>query len=72
MCGLWDAVGAAGEDPEVDAVVITGADPAFCAGVDLKEVCGRDPAHRRAAWPRRGTRAVPNGLYRFIPVIPSR
>jgi len=25
-------------DPEVDVIVLTGADPAFCAGVDLKEM----------------------------------
>ncbi len=25
-------------DPEVDVVILTGADPAFCAGLDLKEV----------------------------------
>ena len=26
------------EDPDVDVVVITGSDPAFCAGLDLKEI----------------------------------
>jgi enoyl-CoA hydratase len=25
-------------DPEVDVIVLTGADPAFCAGLDLKEL----------------------------------
>jgi enoyl-CoA hydratase len=27
-------------DDEIDAVVLTGADPAFCAGLDLKELAG--------------------------------
>ena len=26
------------DDPEVDVVILTGADPAFCAGLDLKEL----------------------------------
>jgi enoyl-CoA hydratase len=32
------ALEAAENDPAVDAVVLTGADPAFCAGLDLKEL----------------------------------
>src|SRR4249920_260704 len=34
---LYSALRAADADESVRAVVITGADPAFCAGVDLKE-----------------------------------
>ena len=34
---LVEALHAAEDDPEVRAVVLTGADPAFCAGVDLRE-----------------------------------
>jgi enoyl-CoA hydratase len=34
---LYDALRAADSDPAVRAVVLTGSDPAFCAGVDLKE-----------------------------------
>ncbi|MGA8544281.1 MAG: enoyl-CoA hydratase [Mycobacterium sp.] len=34
---LYAALGDADEDPSVRAVVLTGVDPAFCAGVDLKE-----------------------------------
>ncbi|HEV7864162.1 MAG TPA: enoyl-CoA hydratase, partial [Acidimicrobiia bacterium] len=34
---LVEALHAAEGDPEVRAVVLTGADPAFCAGLDLRE-----------------------------------
>jgi len=69
---LWDAVGAAGEDSEVDAVVLTGADPAFSAGVDLKEVSGEIPPTDGPRGPGEGPeRFDDNGLYRFIPVIPK-
>jgi enoyl-CoA hydratase len=34
---LAEALNAAEDDPGVRAVVLTGADPAFCAGVDLRE-----------------------------------
>jgi enoyl-CoA hydratase len=64
--GLWDAIAASGQDPDVDVVVLTGAEPAFCAGVDLKEVSGEKPAPSDVEpTPGRG----PDGLYRFIPVI---
>src|ERR1041385_525902 len=29
---------AAEADPEVDVVILTGSDPAFCAGLDLREL----------------------------------
>jgi enoyl-CoA hydratase len=35
---LARALGSAEDDPDVAAVVLTGADPAFCAGLDLREV----------------------------------
>jgi enoyl-CoA hydratase len=38
LTGLWDALTGLDADPAVAAVVLTGEDPAFCAGVDLKEV----------------------------------
>jgi enoyl-CoA hydratase len=69
MYALWDAVAAAGANPDVDVVILTGADPAFCAGVDLKEVSGETPA---SAGPREGGRGPErdtNGLFRFFPVI---
>jgi enoyl-CoA hydratase len=51
---LAAALAAAEADDDVDVVVLTGADPAFCAGLDLRElgstaanlVGGRDGAHR--------------------------
>ncbi len=33
-----DALAAADADPDVDVVVLTGSDPAFCAGLDLREL----------------------------------
>lgn len=41
--GLWAAVAAAEADPEVAVIVLTGADPAFCAGLDLREVGRGNP-----------------------------
>lgn len=45
--GIPRAVRELDEDPEVDVVIITGADPAFCAGLDLKEIARGD--HKLAA-----------------------
>ena len=42
---LADAFGALGEDPEVGAIVLTGAPPAFCSGMDTSQF-GGDRAHR--------------------------
>jgi enoyl-CoA hydratase len=69
MYGLWDAVSAAGADPEVAVVIVTGADPAFCAGVDLKEVSGEVPPSAEPRAPGSGPERDSNGLYRFLPVI---
>jgi len=38
------ALAAADTDPEVDVVILTGADPAFCAGLDLREL-GKDASN---------------------------
>ena len=43
VVALFDALVAVDSDPSVDVVVLTGADPAFCAGVDLK-AAAEDPA----------------------------
>jgi enoyl-CoA hydratase len=69
MYALWDAVLGAGTDPDVDAVIITGADPAFCAGVDLKEVSGEVPMSAEPRGPGEGPERGADGLYRFLPVI---
>jgi enoyl-CoA hydratase len=66
---LWDAVGAAGADPDVVAVVLTGTDPAFCAGIDLKEVTGEMPPSAAPREPGQGPERDTNGLFRFLPVI---
>ena len=47
---LADAVGAAVADESVGAVVVTGEDPAFCAGGDLAELAAADPATLRAVY----------------------
>jgi enoyl-CoA hydratase len=63
---LWDAIATAGQDPDVDVVILTGADPAFCAGLDLKELSGERAAPSDVEpTPGRGE----DGLYRFIPII---
>jgi enoyl-CoA hydratase len=35
---LFPALRSADVDPDVDVVILTGTDPAFCAGIDLKEI----------------------------------
>jgi enoyl-CoA hydratase len=60
MRALWNAIAAAGADPGIDAIVLTGADPAFCAGIDFTEISelATDGPGRDA-----------NGLFRFMPLI---
>lgn len=41
---LIEALGAAAEDPQAAAVIVTGAGDAFCAGLDLAELGDRDGA----------------------------
>lgn len=38
LAGLADAVRSCDADPSVDVMILTGADPAFCAGLDLAEL----------------------------------
>jgi enoyl-CoA hydratase len=42
---LAETFGALGEDPDVGAIVLTGAPPAFCSGMDTSEF-GGERAHR--------------------------
>ncbi len=69
MYALWDAVQGAGNDAGVDAVIVTGADPAFCAGVDLKEASGDSPPSAAVRQAGQGPERDANGLFRFLPVI---
>ena len=48
---LDDAFAAADADPSVGAIVLTGADPVFSAGIDVKEL-NNDPAIARQVGPR--------------------
>ncbi|MBV9091687.1 MAG: enoyl-CoA hydratase [Mycobacteriaceae bacterium] len=59
---LFSALAAAESDDEVDVVILTGADPAFCAGVDLKELGGGDGLGRipdlSPRWPSMSTPVI--------------
>jgi enoyl-CoA hydratase len=66
---LRDTVTAAEDDDEVDAVVLTGADPAFSAGVDLKEISGEAPPSAPEQPAGEGPKRDADGLFRFLPVI---
>jgi enoyl-CoA hydratase len=67
MNALWDAIAAADANPDVAAIILTGSDPAFCAGVDLKEVAGETSQREPDREPGQGPERFPNGLYRFLP-----
>jgi enoyl-CoA hydratase len=47
---LVDAVHAAADDDAVGAIVVTGEEPAFCAGGDLGELATADPATLRTVY----------------------
>jgi enoyl-CoA hydratase len=66
---LWDAVTAAGDDPGVDAVILTGTDPVFCAGMDLREMSGESPSPVPPRAPGEGPERDGNGMSRFLPQI---
>lgn len=68
MDAVWDAVADAGADPDVGAVVVTGADPAFCAGIDIGAAAAHTPG-RPARSPGSGPGRGADGLFRFLPVI---
>lgn len=66
---LWDALVAADDDASVDAVILTGADPAFCAGVDLVEAAAVPFEEQQPRPAGHGPERYPNGLFRFVPVM---
>ncbi|WP_214407744.1 enoyl-CoA hydratase [Pseudonocardia lacus] len=45
ISALYAGLLAADDDPDVRAVVLTGTDPAFCAGVDLKQAAAEGAAY---------------------------
>ena len=51
VCELFDHLQAANDDPNVRCIVVTGADPAFCAGADLKAPPGEIVAGRTVTYP---------------------
>jgi len=59
---LIELLGEADRDDTIDVIVITGTDPAFCAGVDLKELRAREPGARPATNPGVALRAVSKPL----------
>ena len=46
---FFAALADADADDDVDVVIVTGADPVFCAGLDLKELGGQHGAARHLA-----------------------
>jgi enoyl-CoA hydratase len=55
---LFSALAAAESDDDVDVVILTGADPAFCAGVDLKELGGGEIPDLSRRWPPMSTPVI--------------
>jgi enoyl-CoA hydratase len=66
---LPELVARAGDDPGVDVVILTGADPAFCSGLDLKELGAGTMAPDGGAGPRAATGPVTSEPQRPIPSI---
>jgi len=62
--GLWAAMTAADADDEVDVVILTGTDPAFCAGMDLGELAAGALTRTFGEPESDGVRTV-----RFFPVL---
>ena len=60
LAALPEAVAACDADDDVDVIVLTGADPAFCAGIDLKSLASVTTAPPSADAPRtEGARQEP-------------
>jgi enoyl-CoA hydratase len=63
LANLAEAMERANEAADVDVVILTGADPAFCAGLDLKEL-GDTAGNLGGNRPRRNDRPAPAGARR--------
>lgn len=61
---LWRTIEAIDADDGVDVIILTGADPAFCAGLDLRELA-EAPASADAP----GDDGSPTAPVRFFPVV---
>jgi enoyl-CoA hydratase len=72
--GLARAIGDLESSDDVDVMILTGADPAFCAGADLKEIGGGDNmfAKTKAADPDDPYRRDEFGMYPFRGPFPPR
>jgi enoyl-CoA hydratase len=66
---LWDAIAQVGADPGIDVVILTGADPAFCAGADFTEMPAGAPSSAVLPEPGTAPGRDTNGLFRFFPTI---
>ncbi len=67
LADLLEAIGRADADPEVGALIITGADPGFCSGGNVKQLAERDrmgggTPDQVAEWYRRGIQRLPRLL----------
>ncbi|MBW8827023.1 MAG: enoyl-CoA hydratase, partial [Acidobacteria bacterium] len=61
---LFETMARAGDDPAVNVVILTGTDPAFCAGLDLREISGE---RARTVEPPEPVRD--HGMHRYFPVL---
>jgi enoyl-CoA hydratase len=70
---LARTVGECEASDDVDVMILTGADPAFCAGVDLQEISGGGSAlHERAETPDDPYRRDRYGQFSFRGPFPPR
>jgi enoyl-CoA hydratase len=69
---LARAVGEAEDRDDVDVMILTGADPAFCAGADLQEIAGGTPRPAPDADPDDPYRRDDVGKFTFRGPFPPR
>ena len=70
--GLARAVGDLEASGDVDVIILTGADPAFCAGADLKELSSASSGSRQPADPDDPYRRDEIGRFTFRGPFPPR